>query len=137
YWDQPTSPLYPFGYGLSYTKFVLSNLQLDQPSVKVGDKMGVSVDVENTGSRAGDEVVQIYIHQQAGSASRPVRELKGFQRLALAPGEKKTVPFSLGKDELSFWSPQAKQWVEEPENFDLWVGEDSSAALHASFKVNP
>jgi beta-glucosidase len=137
YWDGLSSPLYPFGFGLSYTKFAFSNLQLSQTQVKVGQKLDVSVDVENTGSRTGDEVVQLYIHQQAGSASRPVRELKGFQRITLAPGEKKTVHFSLGKEELSFWSPQAKKWVEEPENFDLWVGADSTATLHTTFKVNP
>jgi beta-glucosidase len=137
YWDGLSSPLYPFGFGLSYTKFAFSNLQLSQTQVKVGQKLDVSVDIGNTGSRAGDEVVQLYIHQQAGSASRPARELKGFQRITLAPGEKKTVHFSLGKEELSFWSPQAKKWVEEPENFDLWVGADSSATLHTTFKVNP
>jgi len=137
YWDGLSSPLYPFGFGLSYTKFAFSNLQLSQTQVKVGQKLDVAVDVENTGSRAGDEVVQLYIHQRAGSASRPVRELKGFQRITLAPGERKTAHFSLGKEELSYWSPQAKKWVEEPENFDLWVGADSTATLHATFKVNP
>lgn len=137
YWDSLSSPLYPFGFGLSYTKFTFSNLQLNQPQVRVGQALDVSVDVENTGSRPGDEVVQLYIHQQAGSASRPVRELKGFQRITLAPGEKRTVHFSLGKEELSFWSPQEKKWVEEPENFDLWIGEDSTATLHTTFKINP
>jgi beta-glucosidase len=137
YWDGLSSPLYPFGYGLSYTKFAFSNLQLSQPEVKVGETLGVSVDVENTGGVAGDEVVQLYIHQQAGSASRPVRQLKGFERITLKPGEKKTVHFSLGKNELSFWSPQDKKWVEEPENFDVWAGGDSTATLHATFKVAP
>jgi beta-glucosidase len=137
YWDSLSSPLYPFGYGLSYTKFTFSNLRLSQPQVKIGQTLDLFVDVENTGSRAGDEVAQLYIHQRAGSASRPVRELKGFQRIALAPGEKKTVRFSLGKHELSFWSTPEKRWVEEPENFDVWVGEDSTATLHSAFKVNP
>ena len=137
YWDGLSSPLFPFGYGLGYSKFAFSNLQLSQPQVKLGQTLKVSVDVENTGSRAGDEGVQLYIHQQAGSASRPVRELKGFERLTLAPGEKKTVHFSLGKEELSYWSPAEKKWVEEPENFDLWIGEDSTATLHTTFKINP
>ncbi len=137
YWDSPSSPLYPFGYGLSYTKFAFSNLHLSQSQARIGQALGVSVDVENTGGRAGDEVAQLYIHQRAGSASRPVRELKGFERITLAPGEKKTVQFTLGKEELSFWSPQEKKWVEEPEDFDLWVGEDSTATLHTSFKINP
>jgi beta-glucosidase len=137
YWDGMSSPLYPFGFGLSYTKFAFSNLQLNPPQIKLGQNLDASVEVANTGSRAGDEVVQLYIHQRAGSTSRPVRELKGFQRITLAPGEKRTVHFSLGKDELSFWSQQEKKWVEEPENFDLWIGEDSTATLHASFKINP
>lgn len=137
YWDLLSSPLYPFGFGLSYTKFTISNLQLSRATAKVGETLEASVDVQNTGSQTGDEVVQLYIHQQAGSASRPVRQLKGFERITLAPAEKKTVHFSLGKDELSFWSPQEKKWVEEPENFDLWVGEDSTAELHSTFKINP
>jgi len=95
----------------------------------------VSIDVENTGRSSGSEVVQLYIHQRAGSASRPVRELKGFQRTLLAPSEKKTVHFTVGKDELSFWSPEAKAWVEESEEFDVWVGGDSTASLHARFRV--
>lgn len=137
YWDEASSPLYPFGYGLSYTTFAFSNLRLSAPQVRVGQPLQVSVDVQNTGSRAGDEVVQLYIHQQAGSASRPVRELKGFQRVSLAPGEKKTVRFTLGREELSFWSPQARKWVEEAEQFDVWAGGDSTAALHGTFKVVP
>jgi len=136
YGDFVTAPLYPFGYGLSYTTFGFSNLTLDRKSIGASDSLPVSVDVENQGRVAGDEVVQLYIHQRAGSASRPVRELKGFERVTLAPGEKKTVHFSLGPNELKFWSPQARAWVVEPEEFDVWVGGDSKAPLHAEFKVN-
>jgi beta-glucosidase len=135
YWDALSTPLFPFGYGLSYTTFSISNLRLNAPTVRVGATLEVTADVRNTGSVAGDEVVQLYIHQQAGSASRPVRQLEGFQRVSLAPGETKTVRFNLGKDELSFWSPQKEQWVEEPEQFDVWVGQDSRATLHGTFKV--
>jgi beta-glucosidase len=135
YQDQPISPLYPFGYGLSYTKFAVSNLQVNKAQVKVGESVGVSVDVQNTGGVAGDEVVQVYIHQQSGSASRPVRQLKGFEKVALDPGEKKTLHFTLGKDELTYWSPSEKKWVLEPAVFDVWAGEDSTAALHGSFEV--
>ena len=135
YQDQPTSPLYPFGYGLSYTTFAVSNLQLDKAKAKVGETIGVTVDVQNTGKVAGDEVVQVYVHQQSGSASRPVRQLKGFEKVALAPGEKKTLHFTLGKDELTYWSPSEKKWVLEPAVFDVWAGEDSTAKLHGSFEV--
>jgi len=135
YWDVSSTPLYPFGYGLSYTTFSFENLKLSQAAAKVGSSLDVSVDVINTGSRAGDAVVQLYIHQQAGSASRPVRQLKGFQRVNLQAGAKQTVHFKLGPDELQFWSPATKQWVVEPEQFDVWVGENSQAKLHADFRL--
>ncbi|MGB6668158.1 MAG: fibronectin type III-like domain-contianing protein, partial [Candidatus Acidiferrum sp.] len=97
----------------------------------------VSVDVENTGASPADEVAQLYIHQQSGSTSRPVRELKGFDRVTLAAHEKKTVHFSLGNDELTYWSTAKKDWVEEPATFDVWAGEDSRAALHSTFSIRP
>jgi beta-glucosidase len=137
YWDQPSNPLYRFGYGLGYSNFGVSNLRLLESTVKLGGAVEVSVDVENTGARAGSEVVQLYIHQIAGRASRPVRELKGFEKVWLGPGEKKTVRFSLGKSQRSYWSAQARGWVEEAESFDLWAGTDSAAALHANFKIVP
>jgi len=135
YWDALTSPLYPFGYGLSYTAFAFENLKVSQAEAKVGTTVEVSVDVTNTGGRPGDAVVQLYIHQRAGSASRPVRQLKGFRRVSLSAGAKQTVHFTLGTDELQFWSPATKQWVVEPEQFDVWVGEDSTAKLHAEFRL--
>ena len=135
YQDLKSTPLYPFGYGLSYTKFSISDLKMSSTSAKIGDSIGVSVDVQNTGSVAGDEVVQLYIHQQSGSASRPVRQLKGFERVWLTAGAKTTLHFTLGKDELTYWSPALKTWVLEPAVFDVWVGEDSTAKLHANFEV--
>jgi beta-glucosidase len=134
YWDVRSTPLYPFGHGLSYTTFAFDNLKVT-PTARAGATIDVSVDVTNTGKRAGDAVVQIYIHQRAGSASRPVRQLKGFERLTLEPGVKQTVHFALGKDELQFWSSPLKRWVVEPEQFDLWVGENSTASLHAEFRL--
>jgi beta-glucosidase len=135
YWDIVSTPLYPFGYGLSYTTFSFDNLKLNNTQAKVGDTLDVAVDVTNTGSRAGDAVVQLYIHQRAGSASRPVRQLKGFQRVTVQAGAKQTVHFKLGPDELQFWSPSTKQWVVEPEQFDLWAGDNSQAKLHAEFQL--
>jgi beta-glucosidase len=134
YWDVRSTPLYPFGHGLSYTTFAFDNLEVT-PAARVGNTIDVSADVTNTGKRAGDTVVQLYIHQRAGSASRPVRQLKGFERLTLEPGTKQTVHFTLGKDELQFWSPPLKRWVVEPEQFDLWVGGDSTASLHGEFRL--
>jgi beta-glucosidase len=135
YWHEKAVPLYPFGYGLSYTTFAFSNLKVSQPEIKIGETVEVTVDLKNTGTRSADEVVQLYIHQQAGSASRPIRELKGFERVALAPGEIKTIRFKLGPDELRYWSAAARDWVQEAENFDVWVGNDSTASLHSTFRV--
>ena len=135
YWDIPTSPLYPFGHGLSYTTFSFSNLRVSKPELKVGESTEVLVDVENTGRRTGDEVAQLYIHQRYGSSSRPVRELKGFERITLAPGQKRTVRFTLGKPELTYWSGAAKAWVQEPTVFDLWVGSDATASLTTTLRV--
>ncbi len=135
YWDEQSTPLYPFGYGLSYSTFTFSNLQLGSPFISTRDRESVTVDVANTGSLAADEVVQIYIHQQYGSASRPVRELKGFERIALAPGEKRTVHFALGHDERMYWSAASHSWTDDPSTYDVWAGGDSTAALHAEFRV--
>ncbi len=135
YWDGPTTPLYPFGFGLSYTTFSITNLKVAAPEVKVGSAVAVTADVTNTGPVVGDEVVQLYIHQKAGSDSRPMRELKGFERLTLKPGETKTVTFLLGPAELGYWSTNHGRWVQEAEAFDIWIGPDSSATLHADLAV--
>ena len=135
YWDVQSKPLYQFGYGLSYTTFKFDHLRLSKTSMKAGDSTEVRVDVTNTGSVAGDAVAQIYIHQRWGSASRPVRQLKGFERVTLQPGETKTLQFSLGKDELEFWSPQTRAWGVEASTFDVWAGEDSKASLHTELTV--
>ena len=136
YWEEESTPMYPFGYGLSYSSFRYSNLKMGRNEIKPGESVEVSVDLENASDRAGDEVAQLYIHQQSGSASRPVRELKGFERVALGAHEKKTVHFSLGKEELSYWSASKHDWVNEPAVFDVWVGGDSDASLHTHFTVN-
>jgi beta-glucosidase len=135
YWDSPTTPLYPFGFGLSYTTFSIVNLNVSASRVKVGQSVVVTADVTNTGAVAGDEVVQLYIHQKWGTDSRPMRELKGFERITLQPGETKTVTFHLGPDELGYWSTNAKGWIQEAAPFDIWVGADSLATLHADLEV--
>jgi beta-glucosidase len=135
YWDEESTPLYPFGYGLSYSTFSFSNLKVSRAQFGIGETVDVTADVENTGSSTADEVAELYIHQRSGSASRPVRELKGFQRITLAAREKKTVRFELGSDELSYWSAAKKGWIVEPAVFDVWVGADAKASLHQSFKI--
>ena len=135
YWDLSSKPLYPFGYGLSYTTFKFDHLKLSRKSMKADEATEVSLEVTNAGSVAGDAVAEVYIHQRAGSASRPVRQLKGFKRVTLQPGETQTLKFPLGKDELEFWNPQTKAWVVEPGTFDVWAGEDSTASLHSELVV--
>ncbi len=135
YWDSPTTPLYPFGFGLSYTTFSIDNLKLSASQIKVGQSATVTAEVTNTGTVDGDEVVQLYIHQKWGSDSRPMRELKGFERVTLQPGETNTVTFQLGPDELSYWSTSAGQWTQDAAPFDIWVGNDSLASLHADLEV--
>jgi beta-glucosidase len=137
YWDEESTPLYPFGYGLSYSTFTFNDMRFDKKSIKPGETLEIDIDVENTGSSAGDEVAQLYIHQRYGSTSRPVRELKAFQRVTLAAHEKKTLHFSVGKDELTYWSTAKKAWVLEPSTYDLWIGPDSATQFRASFDVTP
>ncbi len=135
YWDGLPVPLYPFGFGLSYTTFEFSNLKISSEKIKVGESLTVTVDVTNTGKVAGDEVAQLYIHQKHGTDTRPMRELKGFERITLQPGEMKTMTFKLGKDELTYWSTNANAWIQDLASFDLWAGSDSQASLHAEFEV--
>jgi beta-glucosidase len=99
------------------------------------DQSEISAEVKNTGARAGEEVLQVYIHQRFGGASRPVRELKGFERIALAPGEKKTVHFKIGPEALRYWSAARRAWVQDAAVFDVWVGSDSTASLLGTFKT--
>jgi beta-glucosidase len=116
--------LYPFGYGLSYTSFKYSNLNIDKPSIKHGEIATVSVNVENTGDMAGDEIVQLYIRDRISSTTRPVKELKGFERISLVPGESKTVSFEITPDKLEFCNEEMKRVI-EPGTFDIMVGSSS------------
>jgi beta-glucosidase len=135
YWDEESTPLYPFGYGLSYSTFRFSNLNLSSTQLKPGETMEVTFDVENSGASPADEVAQLYIHQRSGGASRPVRELKGFERITLPAHAKKALHMSLGKQELTYWSTAKKDWTDETATFDLWIGGNSEASLHSSFVV--
>lgn len=122
YWDEESTPLYPFGYGLSYASFEYGNLRLERAAIAVGEATSVSVDVTNTSDREADEVAQLYIHQRYGTSTRPVRELKGFQRVTLAPQETRTLTFALGPDQLRYWSAVTRDWVQDATTIDVWVG---------------
>ena len=134
YLDLPWTPLYPFGYGLSYTTFSYSNLRLSAPRIAAGDSLTVSVDVRNSGDRAGDEVAQLYLRDDVASVAQPVRSLKGFRRVSLQPGESRTVTFRLGPDAFSLYDRQMRKIV-EPGSFSIFVGTDSDAALAARVDV--
>lgn len=135
YWDEASTPLFPFGYGLSYGRFTYTNLTVDEPSTTTRGTVTVSVEVANTGDREADEVVQLYLHQRHGTASRPVRELKGFERVTLAAGESRTISFPVGPDERRYWNAAVRDWVTDASTFDVWVGGDSTADLTTRFEV--
>ena len=132
--DAGYRPLFPFGHGLSYTKFEYSNLRLDRPVLRVGEVLTVSVDLTNAGRVAAEEVAQLYVRDLVGNVTRPVRELKGFRRVRLAPGETVTVSFRLGSDDLAFFG-RDNTLIVEPGEFHLWVGGSSEAGLHGAFRL--
>jgi beta-glucosidase len=135
YWDEASTPLFPFGHGLSYGAFAYADLTVDPPTTTADGTVTVSVTVTNDGDRAADEVVQLYLHQRHGTASRPVRELKGFRRVALDPGESQTLQFPVGPDERRYWNAAARDWVTDASTFDVWVGGDSTAEAAGTFEV--
>ena len=135
YWDEQSTPLFCFGHGLSYSRFEYGEPTIDRATISPGETVTVSVDVTNVGGRDADEVAQLYIHQRHGSASRPVRELKGFARITLAAGESRVVSFALGPAELRHWNAAARDWVIDASTFDVWVGGDSTATQSTTFEV--
>ena len=136
YWNETSAPTYPFGHGLSYTTFAYSDVKVEQPKVKIGEPVTVSAVLTNTGQRTGDEVAQLYIHQRRGTSARPARELKGFQRVTLKPGASRTLRFTLTPQDLTYWSATTGGPVQDPSEFDLWVGGSSQAEQAAKFEVS-
>lgn len=135
YADMDASPLYEFGFGLSYTTFAYSNLRIDRPQVRANGQVGVSLEVQNTGGRAGDEVVQLYLRDVLSSITTPVKQLRGFEKVSLKPGEKKTVRFTLTPEDLALLN-QRMEWVVEPGEFQVMVGHSSEdIRLRGSFQV--
>jgi len=134
YLDVDFTPEYVFGYGLSYSTFKYDNLKLSSPQLKIGGDITVSAQITNTGEYEATEVVQLYIRDLVGSVTRPVKELKGFQRVALKPGESKTIEFSLSSDQCGFYGLD-NTFVVEPGKMNVWVGWNSAEGLQGDFEI--
>lgn len=134
YLDVRNEPLYPFGYGLSYANFEYSNLNLDKTSITAEDKITVSVDVTNSGNYDGKEVVQLYIRDVVGSVTRPVKELKGFQKVMINKGETKNISFTISVEDLKFYNSNL-DFVAEPGEFHVYIGTDSSTEMMKTFEL--
>ena len=133
YLDSPNEPLYPFGYGLSYTTFDYSDIRLSKTLLKGNEKLTASVTLTNTGKLAGEEVVQLYIQDPVASVSRPVKELKNFKKVLLQPGEKKEISIDITTDDLMFYNGDLKyDW--EPGDFNIYIGTNSRDVKSA--KIN-
>jgi len=134
YLDEGYEPLYPFGFGLSYTTFSYKNIKVDKPKIKLDETVEISAEVSNTGNYDAVEVAQLYVRDLFGDRTRPVRELKGFKRISLKRGEKQTVTFALAKDNLAFHN-RDMEYVTEPGEFQVWIGGDSNCELSAKFEI--
>ncbi len=134
YLDQPSTPAYPFGFGLSYTKFSYSKISMSKSAYKRGETVDVSVTVTNTGDVAGEEVVQLYIRDMSADISRPVKELKGFQKIRLEKGQSKIVSFRLSEKDLSYWNRDLK-FKADPGTFKVFVGGNSRDVQEMSFEL--
>jgi beta-glucosidase len=134
YLDVTNEPLYPFGYGLSYTTFEISEPKLSKNTITASETIEVTVNVKNSGSKAGEEVVQLYIRDMVGSIIRPVKELKGFQKIMLKAGESKTLTFKITEETLKFYNADLK-YVSELGDFKVFVGNSSAHVKEADFKL--
>jgi len=137
YTTEPSTPQYPFGHGLSYAQFEYGNLVVTPETAAVGETVSVTVDVTNVSDRTADEVAQLYIHQRYGTSSRPVRELKAFERVSIEAGQTRTVRFELGPDQLRYWSAVTRDYVQDATTIDIWVGSDSAARLTTTLEATP
>ena len=135
YWNEESTPLFPFGHGLTYTSFSYGEPRVDAERIGRDGTVTVSVDVTNTGARDGVETVQLYLHQRFGTSSRPLRQLKGFRQMAIGAGATTTVDIELGPDQRRYWSAATRDWMLDASTFDVWVGADAHAAAHTEFTV--
>jgi beta-glucosidase len=136
YLDAPVEPLFPFGYGLSYTEFTYSRLRLSSDTITGNETLRVSITIRNTGDYAGEEVVQLYLRDRFASVTRPVKELKAFEKIYLKPGEEREVNFNINREMLSFYSFHMK-WMAEPGEFWVMVGTNSAEFMQEKFTLNP
>lgn len=134
YFDEANGPLYPFGYGLSYTTFKVSDVKMSSPSLKRDGNVTASVEVTNTGKREGSTVIQMYVQDVTASMSRPVKQLRGFEKVNLKPGETKTISFPIDVDALKFWNQQMK-YDAEPGKFNVFIGVDSARVNKGEFEL--
>ncbi|EUJ26817.1 putative beta-D-glucoside glucohydrolase [Listeria grayi FSL F6-1183] len=134
YLDIPNRPFYPFGYGKSYTEFEISDVKLSKTEIALGEEVTIRLRIKNSGSRAGKEVVQIYLQDETASVSRPVRELKGFEKVNLAAGEERQLQFTLTADDFSFYLPNLEK-IQEPGRHRIFVGTSSLAPEVALIQI--
>jgi len=134
--DAGYTPLFAFGHGLSYTSFEYSGIRVSRDQVRLGESFHILADLRNTGAVAAEEVVQLYVRDLVGNVTRPVRELKGFRRVRLEPGQQVVVDFELHTDDLAFYGRDMRLVV-EPGEFQVWIGGSSEAGLGAAFRVVP
>lgn len=134
YLDVSNEPLYPFGFGLSYTTFSYTDLKLDKQKKAAGEKLTVLVTITNTGKSDGSEVVQLYIRDMVGSITRPVKELKGFQKIFLKSGESRTLQFTVRDEDLAFYNSNL-EFKAEPGDFKVFVGTNSANVLESNFEL--
>mgnify|MGYP006292030757 FL=1 len=134
YLDYGFTPLYPFGYGLSYTSFDYSDLKLSSESIQEGEVLKVTATITNTGDAEGTEIVQLYTRDLVASFTRPVRELKDYRRVKLNPGESREVTFELSPDQLGFYKPDG-EYITEPGEYHVWIAPHAAGGLKANFKI--
>ncbi|RMH69376.1 MAG: beta-glucosidase BglX [Gemmatimonadetes bacterium] len=136
HFDVHYTPLFPFGFGLSYTQFEYRHLQVNPSEIKLGESITIRANIRNTGEREAAEIVQLYVRDLVGNVTRPVKELKGFQKIRLQPGEQTTVTFNLSTDELAFYNRNMVR-VTEPGDFHVWIGSSSATGLRGEFAIIP
>ena len=134
YINTPNTPLYPFGYGLSFTNFKYSDIQLNKDSINFNETLKITTDIKNTGDYEGEEIIQLYIRDMVGSVTRPVKEMKGFKKVSLENGEEKSVTFELTADDLAYYT-KGMEYKAEPGNFKVFVGKSSQNVQEADFKL--